>query len=147
MLKGSGYAFVWSLASKKFNCLFLELLFFLTKKVAKKVKTTETYQPTWPVPARSVVLPPRFQTFKPCINIYRPYNPRKLILIFDFILTLVTINNLDMIPFWKIFFGKEKYIEIFSFIFFILFIKSLSIQIWSPWFIFFRSWRIFITLL
>jgi hypothetical protein len=37
---------------------FLQLLFFLIKKVAKKLKTAESYPRTRPVPARSAVIPP-----------------------------------------------------------------------------------------
>jgi len=47
-----------SLELQEINPYFLQLLFFLTKKVAKKVKTAESYPRTWPEPARSAVIPP-----------------------------------------------------------------------------------------
>jgi hypothetical protein len=45
----------------KIDSSFLQLLFFLAKKVAKKAKTAETYPHTRPEPARSAVIPPRLE--------------------------------------------------------------------------------------
>jgi hypothetical protein len=49
------------LMTLKIDSSFLQLLFFLAKKVAKKAKTAETYPRTRPVPARSAVIPPRLE--------------------------------------------------------------------------------------
>jgi hypothetical protein len=47
---------------------FLQLLFFLAKKVTKKAKTAETYPRTRPGPARSAVIPPRMEQNKFSLN-------------------------------------------------------------------------------
>jgi hypothetical protein len=48
----------------KIDSSFLQLLFFLAKKVAKKAKTAESYPRTRPEPARSAVIPPRLKQMR-----------------------------------------------------------------------------------
>jgi hypothetical protein len=52
------------LGLKEIDLSFLQLLFFLAKKVAKKVKTAESYPHTRPVPARSAVIPPHLEQMR-----------------------------------------------------------------------------------